>query len=653
MNKITEFFENFNAIHSTKYRRDIDGLRGIAVLSVVICHAFPNLLPGGFVGVDIFFVISGYLISSILINELDGRQFSIWKFYDRRIRRIFPALIVVLAAAILLGWLVLFRSEFQSLGKHIVASSLFSENFLLWSEASYFDLASTKKPLLHLWSLAIEEQFYIVWPLMMYLVSRGHVKFIAMFLIVGIFSFSMNIYYVHHDMTPAYYSPLSRGWELMVGACLAYLQKEKTPLLAKYGDAQAIAGIFLIAISLCLVRPTYKFPGFWAIAPTLGTFLVISAGDGKWVNRFVLSFPPLVWAGLISYPLYLWHWIFLAFDNILFPRSRLVICGLLFLSVVASIITFVFVEMPFRGRSKGRMKPMLLLGMMMCILATGGMMYLQVIPPRLNHFDLPQQTEWDFLKSQNQKMDSNPVGIFPIESDRQRLTLFLGDSHTAQYAARVAAHVKSNQMFPGAIFAVGGGCIAIEEIYSDDLTRKKCWDMRTESYKMAGENRFSTVVIGGAWNWYFFSNEYFIYSNGQRIPLNTEKGRSEAFLHVKKSIASLVKSGKNVIFLLDNPLIDFTRLTDKTIRIDGGDFNGFHHVIKVPVPKEQLQLNAALARIATEAGAKVVDPFQAICDKEYCQMTTSSGQLLYKDDGHFNPQWVMEHADFIDEVLTN
>ena len=161
--------EIIKSLHSGKYRPDIDGIRAVAVLSVVIFHAFPKYLPGGFVGVDIFFVISGYLITGILISNLATDKFSILNFYDRRIRRIFPALTLILLATLCCGWYVLFRSEFWVLGKHIAASTLFIENFVLWGESGYFDHSSEYKPLLHLWSLAIEEQFYILWPIIIYL----------------------------------------------------------------------------------------------------------------------------------------------------------------------------------------------------------------------------------------------------------------------------------------------------------------------------------------------------------------------------------------------------------------------------------------------------------------------------------------------------
>ena len=190
------------------YRPDIDGLRAIAVLAVIGFHAFPAWIRGGFVGVDVFFVISGYLISTILLTGMERGSFRFFQFYIRRIRRIFPALIVVLLACMVAGWLVLFSSEYKALGKHVAGSAAFVSNFVLWNEAGYFDKAAATKPLLHIWSLGIEEQFYIVWPLLLYLVWRRKAATLALLLLLLFFSFAFNV--LSSDPAADFYSPLTR-----------------------------------------------------------------------------------------------------------------------------------------------------------------------------------------------------------------------------------------------------------------------------------------------------------------------------------------------------------------------------------------------------------------------------------------------------------
>lgn len=205
-----------------KYRPDIDGLRAIAVLAVVAFHAFPNWIKGGFIGVDIFFVISGYLISTIIFESLDKGTFSFSEFYARRITRIFPALLLVLVACLTFGWFVLLADEYKQLGKHTAGGAGFVSNFLLWNEAGYFDNSAETKPLLHLWSLGIEEQFYILWPLLLWFFWKRNFNLFIITIAVAIASFILNIEGVKHDMVATFYSPQSRFWELLSGSLLAW-----------------------------------------------------------------------------------------------------------------------------------------------------------------------------------------------------------------------------------------------------------------------------------------------------------------------------------------------------------------------------------------------------------------------------------------------
>jgi len=213
-----------------KYRADIDGLRAIAVLSVVGYHAFPNWIKGGFVGVDIFFVISGYLISGIIIGNLENGTFSFAEFYARRVKRIFPALILVMAACYSFGWMTLLPDEFKQLGKHIAAGAGFVSNLFFWQEAGYFDHAAQTKPLLHLWSLGVEEQFYIIWPLLLFLAWKRKFNFLSLAISIATISFAFSVKISYGDINQAFYSPVSRFWELMTGGILAYMNLHKIQL---------------------------------------------------------------------------------------------------------------------------------------------------------------------------------------------------------------------------------------------------------------------------------------------------------------------------------------------------------------------------------------------------------------------------------------
>jgi peptidoglycan/LPS O-acetylase OafA/YrhL len=335
------------------YRADIDGLRALAVLSVVIFHAFPTRLAGGFIGVDIFFVISGFLISTIIFGNLRSGSFSYLTFYQRRIRRIFPALVVVLLACLGLGWFGLLAGEYQQVGRHTLGGIGFISNLMLWSEAGYdyFNTASESKPLLHLWSLAIEEQFYIIWPLLLVLLWKRGWNFVGVACSIALVSFCFNVLSFPEHAQAAFYSPLSRFWELIVGGLLAHALMHKAGSMVRYANAQSALGMALIIAGLVFVNSERAFPGWWALLPTTGAALLISAGPLAWLNRTVLSNPVAVWFGKISYPLYLWHWPLLSlamlWNNEETPAGP-VRLGLVLLAIGLAWLTYKFIELPIR-----------------------------------------------------------------------------------------------------------------------------------------------------------------------------------------------------------------------------------------------------------------------------------------------------------------
>ena len=346
-----------------KYRADIDGLRAIAVLSVVGFHAFPHTIVGGFIGVDIFFVISGYLISTILIGNLESGSFSYTDFYRRRIRRIFPALIVVLLSCLVVGWFGLLAGEYSQIGKHTLGGVGFVSNFVLWGESGYFNTSADSKPLLHLWSLAIEEQFYIVWPVILGLVWRRQWKFLVVAAAIGALSFAANVLSFPAHAEAAFYSPVSRFWELMVGGVLAYLVLHKPTWIASHRNAQSAIGLLLLGIGLVLITRDRAFPGWWALMPTVGAALLISAGPQAWGNRIVLCNKLAVWFGKISYPLYLWHWPLLSLaliQNNSDPTLPTVRMAMVVTAIVLAWLTYKLVETPIRGQNKGATRSLVL-----------------------------------------------------------------------------------------------------------------------------------------------------------------------------------------------------------------------------------------------------------------------------------------------------
>jgi peptidoglycan/LPS O-acetylase OafA/YrhL len=333
---------------SDRYRPDIDGLRAIAVVLVVYFHAFPDAMPGGFVGVDIFFVISGFLITGIIVRELDQQRFGLLAFYARRIRRIFPALIVVLGATLVLGWLWMLPAAYAQLSADVFASAAFVSNIALWLQSGYFDIASGKKPLLHLWSLGIEEQFYLFWPLILMLAARWRLNILAVAAVIGIASFILNVALIGPDPVATFYLPFTRAWELLAGAALAcgWHQLRQTSTAS---NLRAATGLLLIAIAAGVLDSKSAFPGWWAVLPVAGAALLLSA-PAAWGCRHLLASTAMVRIGLISYPLYLWHWPLLVFFGIIkfAPLTLLERALVVGLSFALATMTYRFIEIPFR-----------------------------------------------------------------------------------------------------------------------------------------------------------------------------------------------------------------------------------------------------------------------------------------------------------------
>ena len=352
---------------SLAYRADIDGLRAISVILVVGFHFFPNFIRGGFIGVDIFFVISGYLITRILAVNFHGEKFSILNFYSKRIVRIFPALLVILIFCSIFGWYLLLPNEYELLGKHIAAGASFTSNFIFLNETGYFDVNSELKPLLHLWSLGIEAQFYAFWPITLYLLWRRNCSWLIVILSMTVISFICNLYFSSSNLAFDFFSPFTRFWELQVGALIGILNLTNKKHLnlplgfekirngirtyfMKISDVFLISiGTFLIFFSSFYLTGNHRYPSWWALMPVFGASCFLALSPSSMISR-VLSHKTLVFIGKISYPLYLWHWPLLCFFHIMNGDQLEV--GFKVVLIIASIclafLTNRFIENPIK-----------------------------------------------------------------------------------------------------------------------------------------------------------------------------------------------------------------------------------------------------------------------------------------------------------------
>jgi peptidoglycan/LPS O-acetylase OafA/YrhL len=352
------------------YRADIDGLRAVAVGAVVLFHAFPEYVPGGFAGVDVFFVISGFLISRLIFDQAESGSFSLPRFYARRVRRLFPALAVVLFTATAVGWLILLPEAYARLGTQVAASSVFAANIYFWLQSSYFSPDAHTFPLLHLWSLGVEEQFYIAWPLLV-MALGGRRRWLWAAMLVGAVSLMLSCFFADRPALD-FYSPFTRAWELMAGALLAWLPRWRM-VRGRCADAAVALGLVLLFVAFIFLDQKASYPSWRAALPVAATMLIVLAGNSSGLARMSLVNRPAIFVGLISYPLYLWHWPLLVFAAAvkLLPLTLLERGLVVALSFGLASATFLLLERPIRIRRPSGRQIAALSAVMMAIAATG------------------------------------------------------------------------------------------------------------------------------------------------------------------------------------------------------------------------------------------------------------------------------------------
>jgi peptidoglycan/LPS O-acetylase OafA/YrhL len=651
------------------YRADIDGLRAVAVLAVICFHAFPQVLKGGFIGVDIFFIISGFLISNILLSSLKKDTFSFKEFYIRRILRIFPALIVVLSVCYCIGWLVLLPKEFQQLGKHMVGGAGSVSNLFFWQEAGYFDNSADTKPLLHLWSLGVEEQFYIVWPCLLLLAWKRNINALKMAICIIAGSFAVNIYTVHTDGVQSFYSPVARFWELLLGGLLAYIQlhmiheqrvrQSINSLLSKFTthklpvvnpvtlqNSLSSLGIALIVFAAIFIDKKMLFPGWWALLPTLGAYLIISAGPLSIINRRVLSLRPLVWVGLISYPLYLWHWPLLSFATIMEgkPPSIGIRVTAVVLAFVLAWLTYFFVERPIRfgQRSNTRISALALL--MILLAALGAVAYVKgnVRSSTLTKEIVEQIERLDFglhfAKWSPCPNEADTWNCKILNPQKPAEIMLIGDSHSVHLAsglAEVDSIINHN-----IISRNGNGCLPVFELewagkqyYSceDDIINKALAEaISSESIKV--------IMLSGYAVWKIRPINDALHLE----EVSAEQVKEKAAILEKAlgiTLSRLVASGKKIVFFVDTPVLDFEPTECVAIR----PFYLGDHTSKAPcaIPRPLFdQRNVEYHRIIRSAQKafptiKFIDLYESLCDQDLCY-ALKNGVLLYGDHSHLN-----------------
>ncbi|MBF0523452.1 MAG: acyltransferase, partial [Candidatus Omnitrophica bacterium] len=495
-------------------------------------------------------------------SNLDSQTFSFAGFYSRRIRRIFPALVLVLTACYIFGWFALWVNEFKQLGKHIAGGAGFLSNFLLWKEAGYFDKVADTKPLLHLWSLGIEEQFYIIFPVLVWFAYKVRFKLSTLLAIIVFISFSINIASITRNPTMTFYSPFTRFWELLLGCSLSFIDFYKKDAKTKglQPNLQSTLGFLVIIFALTILNKNSLFPGWWALLPTLGAVFIISAGPQAFLNRTVLSNKLLVWFGLISYPLYLWHYPLFSFTRILggepSTMTRIVLATV---STVLAWSTYKLIEKPIRFGAYNKLKVMMLCLLMIAIGFIGFITYMaDGLPSRKNSsISLLNQYQLSYEYSPQQEC-IDLIGLDP-EIKRQQ-TIFcsmsgpkenlkvalLGDSEANALMHGFEKIYKDKNM---SVINIGNGsCPPFRGRIGQVEWNKDCDDVNRKIYNYVLKTSSIKKVILAFW--------------AQEIDFMGVKGlkkQADKMLFssqlIQKDISDLKKAGKDVVVIFDSPIM--------------------------------------------------------------------------------------------------
>jgi len=606
-----------------KYRPDIDGLRAVAVLSVLFYHAGLNLFSGGFIGVDVFFVISGFLITKKIADEIRANVFSLTRFYERRIRRIFPALFTITIFTLMVGAWLFDAGSYLELGKSANATTLFRSNIHFWTQSGYFEKPSTLKPLLHMWSLSVEEQFYFFLPLLMILLFRFFRKRLIVILTIlcGLF-FGLNIFVLNQDPSAAFFLAHLRAWELLVGSLIALKSVRLKPHLY---NILSLLGIFMILISVVFYSDETPFPGLAAGVPVIGAALIIYSGifGNSFIGK-ILSTKPFVFIGKISYSLYLWHWPLIVFGKYYLIREFTALEILVWVGITfgAAILSWKFIETPFRSK-------IFLKRDQIFKLAGIAMGFTLVFGYAINHYEgfpmrfestqeimvqdsnnvnkesqvnnkstlekiLPNSgnlykespadlepskkvvfqysdwnAEWEQWKNcSRQKEDVSEIRnlIFCMLGDSDQTPTFIvwGDSHAIAFATaiNIAAGASGES---GYIFAKHG-CLPLLGIDRDNEFRGQCYKFNNTVIEYLKKHKeIKTIILIGRWS---------LYADGKRY--KTEEGDSITLIDLdgrtnqNRSNAKLFKLGLNrMVYAL-------TKLNRKIVIVSGVPEVGYH-----------------------------------------------------------------------------
>jgi peptidoglycan/LPS O-acetylase OafA/YrhL len=638
-----------------RHRRDIDGLRAIAIIPVVLFHAHVPYMFGGFVGVDVFLVISGYLITTLLLDDIQADRFSIAYFYERRVRRILPALFGVLAVSGILAHLLLLPDDHRDFGRSLLATVFFSSNIFFYFQGGYFDRPAETKPLLHTWSLSVEEQFYIFFPLFLLVVARYFRRRFALALgAVLLVSLASSIWGTQTHAWAAFYLAPSRAWELLVGALLATktIPNVRKPLAA---NILALTGLGLIGYSVFAFSGATPFPGANALYPVVGTALVLYSGMGAntLVARF-LSLGPMVFIGLISYSLYLWHWVLLTFARYyaVRPLTALEVGVTIGASVIIAAASWRFVEAPFRGRhgiGSRRWVFSRAVAISLGLSAYGVAAFLTSgMPGRFSDNTLKLLSSKDDLWTRRDQCNGT---LCRIGSTGTPETFILwGDSH-ASAIAPVVEHVALGNRRSGFV-AFQTTCAPLIGMKRYDMAPGECGGLTDSVLARVDSDRIQTILLHARWAVYAEGSGYFAESRPPLL-LTPSRRMEDNYIALdtllRGTLAELRRRQLNVVLIASVPEIGI-HVPIALARMERTGFSVELAPRYSDFVRRQARTLQILRRAAEDYGVRLAYPHEEFCDTAVCSVARN-GRPVYWDDDHLSSYGAMFLAPMFEQLL--
>ncbi len=637
------------------YRADIDGLRAVSVIAVLLFHAKVPGFSGGYVGVDVFFVISGFLITSLLLKEQREGRISFFGFYERRIRRLLPAALPVLIATFVLAYFFYLPKEFSEFCESLIAFFSFSSNFYFLGQAGYFDASSETKPLLHMWSLSIEEQYYLLLPAMI-AVLYGRTRNALFYSIVALLLMSIVVSQYHvsqGDKAWAFFGSLGRFWELLIGSVCAFLNRRAEIERVRTHPVTTViirgAGLYLILFAIFVFSPESPFPGLLALVPTLGAALVILAGwRAQEPTSFGLASSPTVYVGRLSYSLYLWHWPVIVFSGLYYPAYDVIRwVGVCAVSLILSAVSYHLVETPFRRRRVlAGQRPMyaafagsllVLVSASALVIATSG------FPARLPAGIAKIEADFERYRDTQENCDTSDkrlfscrLGVAPEQDGGPVDVVVVGDSHAGNLE-KLIDYAGVRHAFSG-LSIWRGNCPPLYEIARNG--NRACIAVMKDALKRIEALNPKVVILNAVWPLYWDGQ---IPGELDNPPVYMAPFRKRAKT-AEESAANIVKGlgafldrlgNRKVLIVLPVPL--------PSAHVP----NEMRRLVLLGLDRRQLDINekqfvrsnerlvAALAKVAEAHHAAVFDPRPSLCKDGVCAVQ-DDGYPLYHDTNHLS-----------------